>query len=276
MVAECLNIWQKEGEAMQTTDAGQKEMPLVSVIMPAYNSEIYIESAIRSVQAQTVDNWELLVLEDGSKDSTPEIVAKLAAEDERIRLLPNEENMGPARTRNRGMDLCTGKYIAFLDSDDIWYPDKLEKQLALAEEYEADIMYCSYAIVDSQGKSRSADFIVPPQADLKYMLVKSVFSCSTAMLRRSSVGDSRFPVDFYHEDYAFWLALLQKGLVARGTPEVLAAYRVSENSRASNKLASAVRRWHVYRKFLHYSFFRSAWYLSRYAFAGVLKYRKKQ
>ena len=261
---------------MQTSDAGQRQMPLVSVIMPAYNSETYIKSAIRSVQAQTVDNWELLVLEDGSKDSTPEIVAKLAAEDERIRLLPNEKNMGPARTRNRGMDLCTGKYIAFLDSDDIWYPDKLEKQLALAEEYEADIMYCSYAIVDSQGKSRSADFIVPPQADLKYMLVKSVFSCSTAMLRRSSVGDSRFPVDFYHEDYAFWLSLLQKGLAARGTPEVLAAYRVSENSRASNKLASAVRRWHVYRKFLHYSVLRSAWYLSRYAFAGVLKYRKKQ
>lgn len=261
---------------MQTNAAGDKKMPLVSVVMPAYNSEAYIESAIRSVQKQTVEDWELLVLEDGSKDSTPEIVAKLAAEDPRIRLLPNEQNMGPARTRNRGMDLCTGQYIAFLDSDDIWYPDKLEKQLALAEQYNADIIYCSYAIVDAQGNLRSADFIVPPQADLKYMLVKSVFSCSTAMLRRSSVGEIRFPVDFYHEDYAFWLDLLQHGLVARGATEVLAAYRVSENSRASNKLASAVRRWHIYRKFLHYSFFRSAWYLMRYAFAGVLKYRKKQ
>lgn len=107
--------------------------PLVSVIMPAYGAEAYIEEAIASVQAQTYENWELLVLEDCSPDRCAQIVEDMAREDSRIRLLRNEKNMGVARTRNRGLDLCRGDYVAFLDSDDLWRPQKLQKQLALAK-----------------------------------------------------------------------------------------------------------------------------------------------
>jgi teichuronic acid biosynthesis glycosyltransferase TuaG len=216
------------------------------------------------------------VIDDCSSDDTRQIVQTLARKDARIHLLPDEKNMGTARTRNRGMDLCHGVYIALLDSDDVWYPQKLQQQIDLAEETGADIVYCSYAMVDQQRKPKCPDFIVPAETDLEEMLVKSVISCSTALLRRSSVGDSRFPEDYYHEDYAFWLHLLQRGLKARGTTDVLAEYRLIENSRASNKLASAVRRWHIYREFLDYSVWRSAKYLARYAFAGCVKYRKKQ
>lgn len=252
------------------------DMPLVSVIMPSYNATDYIEEAIRSVQAQTVKNWELLVIDDCSRDETCQIVRRMAAEDSRIRLVVNEQNMGTARTRNRGLDLCRGQFVALLDSDDIWYPNKLEVQLELAEREQGDIMYCSYSIVNLQGQKRCDDFIVPPVADLELMLVKSVISCSTALLRREALGQNRFPVDFYHEDYAFWLDLLRKGLKAVGNPEVLGAYRVGDHSRASNKLASAVRRWRIYRKFLKLSLWKSAGYLGRYAFAGIVKYRKKQ
>lgn len=254
----------------------QSKKTLVSVVMPSYNAANHIEEAIRSVQQQTMPDWELLVIDDHSSDGSQQIVEKLAAEDQRIRLIINEKNLGAARTRNKGLDLCQGEYIALLDSDDIWYPDKLEKQLALAEQTRGDIIYCSYAIIDREGTPRCADFIVPPEADLELMLVKSVISCSTALLRRSTLGDSRFPLDFYHEDYAFWLDLLRKGLKAVGAPEVLAAYRIVDHSRASNKLASAVRRWKIYRKFLKYPFWRSLGYLRRYAFAGIVKYRKKQ
>ena len=254
----------------------QSHSPLVSVVMPSYNAAAYIEEAIRSVQSQTVQDWELLIIDDRSDDGTLKIIDKLAAEDQRIRLVVNEKNLGAARTRNKGLDLCRGKYIALLDSDDIWYPEKLEKQLTLAEQTGGDIIYCSYAIINQMGTPRCDDFIVPPEADLELMLVKSVISCSTAVLRRSTLADNRFPVDFYHEDYAYWLDLLQKGLKAVGTPDVLAAYRVSDHSRASNKLASAVRRWRIYRKFLKYPFWRSLGYLRKYAFAGLVKYRKKQ
>ena len=101
--------------------------PLVSVIMPAYNAERFIEAAVRSVMAQTVTDWELLILDDGSKDNTAAVAAKMASEDDRIRFLPNEANMGVARTRNRGFELCRGRFVALLDSDDIWLPEKLEQ-----------------------------------------------------------------------------------------------------------------------------------------------------
>lgn len=260
---------------MQTNEAGQVKAPMVSVVMPAYNSEAYIESAIRSIQEQTVDNWELLVIEDGSKDSTPQIVEKLAAEDSRIRLLPNEQNMGTARSRNRGMDLCRGAYIAFLDSDDCWRPAKLEKQLALAESSGADILYTSYAIVDDNGDKRCPDFVVPEVTNLKRMLRCSEIGCSTVMLSGQMAKDSRFAENFYHEDYAMWLSLLQKGAKAAGVSEVLVDYRYHADSRAADKFSSAKRRWRIYRDHLKLSVFKSGWYSILYAVSGILKYRKK-
>lgn len=257
---------------MQTNEAGRK--PMVSVIMPAYNSEAYIETAIRSVQEQTVADWELLVIEDGSKDTTPELVAKLAAEDPRIRLLPNEKNMGTARSRNRGMDLCCGQYVAFLDSDDWWHPTKLEKQLALAQTSGADILYTSYAIVDDAGEKRCPDFVVPETTDLKRMLRCSEIGCSTVMLSEK-VKNARFAENFYHEDYAMWLTLLQKGTKAAGVSEVLVDYRYHADSRAADKFSSAKRRWRIYRDLLKLSVIKSGWYSAQYAVYGILKYRKK-
>lgn len=137
--------------------AQQTKMPMVSVIMPAYNAAAYIAEAIRSVQSQTMMDWELLVIDDCSSDDTRQIVQTLARKDSRIHLLPNEKNMGTARTRNRGMDLCHGVYIALLDSDDVWYPQKLQQQIDLAEETGADIVYCSYAMVDQQRKPKCPD-----------------------------------------------------------------------------------------------------------------------
>lgn len=249
--------------------------PLVSVIMPAYNAARFLEEAVRSVMAQTVTDWELLILDDGSKDDTARLAAALAAEDARIRFLPNEKNMGVARTRNRGFDLCRGQYVALLDSDDVWLPEKLEKQLVLAKATGAEIIYCSYGIMDEHGDRLCNDFIVPPTVDFEEFLVKSVISCSTAVLSANIVKNYRFLTEFYHEDLALWLQLLQDGHQARGIEEVLAQYRVMEGSRASNKAKSALNRWRIYRRYLKLPLGKSIVSLVKYMLAGIKKYKKQ-
>lgn len=122
----------------------EKEEALVSVIMPAYNAEKYIEEAISSVVSQTYKNWELLILDDCSSDRTGEIAELFEKADPRIHLFRNSQNLGAARTRNRGLDLARGEWIALLDCDDVWHEEKLEKQLVIAGHSGADIIYCSY------------------------------------------------------------------------------------------------------------------------------------
>ena len=131
--------------------------PLVSVIMPAYNAEPFIEEAIASVIAQTVADWELIVIDDCSTDDTVQIVSAFVRQDPRIQLLTNASNMGVAKTRNRGLDLCRGQYVAFIDSDDVWHSHKLEKQLDLLKKTGAGICYCSYGIIGASGDKVNAD-----------------------------------------------------------------------------------------------------------------------
>ena len=181
-----------------------KENPLVSIIMPAYNAEAYIEEAISSVMAQTVSNWELLVIDDESKDNTKALVAALAEKDSRIRLVSNQQNMGVAKTRNVGLGLFRGKYVALLDSDDYWKPQMLEKMIARAEETHADIVYCSYELVDELGNKVCNDFIVPAETTFQESIVRSVITCSTVLLTEELARSNRFPTNIYHEDIALW------------------------------------------------------------------------
>lgn len=248
--------------------------PVVTIIMPAYNQERFIEKAIRSVQEQTFADWALLVLDDGSVDGTCAIVERLAAEDERIELIRNEKNMGVARTRNCGLELSRGQYVAFLDSDDIWLPDKLEKQLSLAKETGADIIYCSYGIIDDKGKKSRRDYIVPESIDLNGLLKENVIGCSTVLLSERIAGKYRFETEFYHEDYVLWLRLLQDGYVAAGCRESLVKWRLSENSRSFNKRKSAQNRWRIYREAMRLSLWQSLWLFAHYAMASLRKYSR--
>lgn len=248
------------------------ENTLVSVIMPAYNAGDYIEEAIRSVMAQTVTDWELLVLDDGSTDDTREKVAALAAEDPRIRLLPNEKNLGAANTRNRGFDLCRGSFVALLDSDDCWKPEKLATQLALLERTGADFAYSSYAIVDAEGRQTKRDYIVPEQVSFDSLLRENCIGCSTVLLRREIVEQYRFAPDFYHEDYVLWLRLTQAGLRGVGCRQVLVSWRYIANSRSFNKKNAAKNRWRIYRDYLKLPLWKSALVFCGYVTASLKKY----
>ncbi len=250
--------------------------PLVSVVMPTYNAEAYILSAVESVLNQTVTNIELIIIDDHSTDGTRELLQSAARKDPRVQVLQNEENIGAAQSRNRAFQAVRGQYVALLDSDDLWRPEKLERQLALARETDADIIYCSYEMIDEAGEKHWPDFIVPEQTNLKEMLSTSVISCSTALLKAELCRSYSFPKDVYHEDFAYWLLLLQQGFQARGVTEVLASYRVRENSRSSNKLRSACGRWSVYRNYLGLSMGQSLLAIEKYAVAGLRKYKKVQ
>lgn len=248
--------------------------PLVSVIMPSYNGEEFIEQAISSVIAQTVEDWELIVIDDCSQDRTRQIVEGFARSDDRVRLVCNEKNMGAAGSRNRGLELCRGEYVALLDSDDYWQPDLLSKMLACARQTEADIIYCSYAIVDEQGRKLCNDFIVPQQTDFEQSMIRSVITCSTVLLTGRLAKAHRFPTDMYHEDIALWFRLLRDGVQARGVPEVLAAYRQRSDSRSANKLKSACRRWTIYRKYLKLPFIKCVVLMIQYGYYGLIKFRR--
>lgn len=249
--------------------------PLISVIMPAYNADRFIAEAIRSVRAQSHGNWELLVLDDGSADTTCQVVERLSREDPRIRLIRNEKNMGVARTRNRGFDLCKGEYVALLDADDVWHPQKLSRQLALLEKSGADFAYSAYAIVNQAGEKVKADYSVPAEVSFRDLLKENVIGCSAVLLKGSLLKDHRFRTDFFHEDYVLWLELLREGYRAVGCQDVLVHWRYAENSRSFNKKQAAKNRWRIYRDYLHLPLPKRLWAFGHYACRSLRKYRSK-
>lgn len=245
---------------------------LVSVIMPAYNAQDYIGYAIESVQKQTVDDWELIIIDDCSSDDTCDIVEEYCKNDNRITLYKNEKNMGVAYSRNRGFDLSKGQYVALLDSDDYWHSDKLERQIDLSEKTGAEVIYCSYEMVNENGEKKCEAFIVPEETNYDKMLCESVISCSTALLKKETIEEHRFLMDYYHEDYVFWLELLRSGYKATGNTEILAAYRLLDGSRASDKRNAAINRWKIYRNSEKLPLFKSIKVFCAYAFLGLKKY----
>ena len=254
----------------------QQGTPLVSVVMPAYNAAEYIEAAVTSVQRQSFTNWELIVVDDCSSDETCPFVERLARQDPRIRLYHNAQNQGTAYSRNHGLEQCRGDYVALLDSDDIWHPEKLEKQLALIQKEGADLVYTSYAIVDEHGQKRCNDFLVPSQTDFSALLKENVIGCSTVLMTHKVTEQFLFDNTYYHEDYVLWLQMLRSGKRAVGVTDVLVDYRYHSGSRASNKLSSAKRRWTIYRSYLGLSRMKSIRYLMHYGISGLRKYKNIQ
>ena len=246
--------------------------PMVTVVMPAYNCEKYIQRAIDSVLEQSMTDWELLIIDDCSTDHTPDIARHAAFADARIKVICQKENGGVSNARNTGIAHAAGEWIALLDSDDYWVSDKLEKQLQCAQEKGADIVYCSYGFVDEDGREYGR-FIVPKKTDFKATLSKSVISCSTCLIRADFFKKNTFTTEYYHEDLHLWLRMLQQGAVARGVEEVLAYYRQVSGSRSNDKLHSAIERWKIFRKAFHLPFFYSCAMFLKYTFGGILKYK---
>lgn len=245
--------------------------PLITVVMPNYNGHRFVEQAIDSVLSQTYQDFELLVVDDCSKDDSLQLIKQKAQSDSRIRVIALEKNAGVANARNVGIREAKGKYIALLDNDDLWTADKLERQLTIAEKG-ADIVYCSYDFIDEQNNEIKKPFIVPKQTNFNKMLASSVISCSTSFIKTELMQAHPFNPEFYHEDYVLWMELLRVCPTAYGDEKVLMHYRQVTGSRSNKKGNAAKERWNTYRKALNLNIATSMWAFVRYAVNGVIKY----
>ncbi len=246
------------------------DIGLISVIMAAYNAENTIETAISSVLAQTYGNFELIVINDCSVDSTADKV--LAFGDARIRMLTNEKNSGVSLTRHRGASEAKGEWIAILDSDDAWEPDKLEKQAELQKRTGAELMYTGSAFMDSDGRRLDAVLSVPETADRRRLLKQNILSNSSALVRRELFLANEVLDDSIHEDFACWLKILGTGRTAYGVNEPLLIYRLSGTSKTGNKMKSAKMNWRTYRA-VGLNVFSAFCYMVCYTVNGLKKYR---
>lgn len=245
---------------------------LVSVVMPVYNASKYLDETIQSVLKQTYENFELIMIDDCSRDNSLEIARRYETQDTRIRVIAGEKNQGVARVRNRGISEAKGAYIALLDSDDVWVETKLERQVKLLESKQAQIAYCSYDFIDENGSEVLRPFIVPQETNYKKMLASSVISCSTALIDSELLKAHPFKPEFYHEDYVLWMELLALPVKASGDPMVLAHYRQVTGSRSNNKKNAAIQRWKTFREALGLGIIESGIAFAAYAVRGLLKY----
>lgn len=223
--------------------------PLVSVIMPSYNSERYIAEAISSVQAQTLTNWELLVSDDCSTDSTREIVSAISRDDPRICLLPLQGNGGAAKARNNSLSHVRGRYVAYLDSDDLWYPEKLERQVAFMKEHEAAFSCCSYEVIGENDTPLGRTVHMLNKSDYKGFLLNNLIQTVGVMVDLDKVDKELLRMPSLHrcEDAATWLQLLKAGYDCYGIYDVMCGYRRVKGSLSSGKLDGARSIWFLYR-----------------------------
>lgn len=246
---------------------------LISIITPMYNGARFVTQTIDSVIAQTYPNWEMIVVDDGSKDDSPEIVQNYAVKDNRIKLI-RQSNAGSAAARNRALRHAQGRYICFLDADDLWDPEFLSSQIAFIEKKKAGIVYASYRRIDEKGEEILKPFIVPDKVDYTGLLKTCSISCLTALFDRTQTGDVFFneALRSMRDDFVFWLTLLKKVDFAYGNKNVLAAYRVFASSTTGNKRKVMKPQFMVYYKVEKLGLFRSAYYFVQWAVNGLKKY----
>lgn len=248
-----------------------ENQPLVSVIMPCYNMEKFIAYTIQSVQGQTYPHWELLIVDDASTDKTAEIVKNIQNQDDRIHFIIKSKHSGIADTRNQCLNMAKGRFLAFLDADDLWHPGKLEQQLQFMTERNIGFSYSSYDCVDEAGKS--LEKIVKATGNLNYeaYLRNTIIGCSTIMIDKTIVGEVIVPNFRTSEDTATWLNILKKGFLAYAIDQPLTSYRIRQHSASSNKLKASTDLWRVYRQNEKLPLFKALVCFSSYAFNAIKK-----
>lgn len=245
--------------------------PLISVITPSYNGEKFIEDTINSVLAQTYEKWEMIIVDDCSTDQTRNILDEYQKKDSRIHTIYLKENLGAAGARNTALRQAKGKYIAFLDGDDVWYPTKLEKQLAFMEERDLAFSFTQYDLMDEHGEKMGSTVTIPESIDYKGLLKNTIIGCLTVMINKEKTGYFEMPDIRTRQDFALWLAILKKGFTAYGLQETLSTYRIVPGSISSNKIKAAKKTWYVYRHVEKLNLLNSSWCFVNYAFQAVKK-----
>ena len=242
----------------------------VSIITPVWNAEATLAEALVSARSQTRDDWEMLIIDDGSTDGSRRLAARLTDGDARFKLIGWDDNRGPAAARNAGIRAARGRYLTFLDADDLWRPEKLEVQIGYMERTGAPFTFAAIERIDADGR-RLGQIDVPPRVDYARLLKGNVIPCQTAAFDREHYGPVEMPLLPRRQDYGLWLKLLARGGEAHGLPEVLADWRMRPGSLSANKLVAAAGTWRVYRDVAGLGRGRAAWYLGHNLSRGVFK-----
>ncbi len=245
---------------------------LVSIITPSYNSSRFIAQTIESVISQAYKNWEMIIIDDCSPDNSNEIIKEYIKKDSRIKLIKLEKNSGPAVARNRAIQEAKGRYIAFLDADDLWYPEKLDKQIKFMNENNLSFTYCAYKLIDDEYNNLGI-FIPPEKVSYNSILKTNSIGCLTAIYDAKILGKVYMPNILKRQDYGLWLKILKQINTTKGILEPLAIYRLRKNSVSSNKLKAAKFQWKIYREVEQLSLTESIYYFIHYALNGIKKYK---
>ncbi|MGN0152017.1 MAG: glycosyltransferase family 2 protein [Wujia sp.] len=253
--------------------SGNNNQNKVSIITPTYNCEKYIRATIASVQAQTYTDWEMVLADDCSSDHTREIIEEIMKEDPRVHLYCQEKNSGAAASRNLALEHCTGRFIAYLDADDLWKPEKLEHQVSYMLAHGYGFCCTSYEVLNDAGESLDKQVHMLPRVDYKGFLTNNLLQ-TVGIMVDTSIVDRKclvMPDMRRRQDAATWLQVLKAGHDCYGLDEILACYRRTESSLSSNKLKAVKGVWYLYRKVEHLSLPFSCYCFVRYAFLAVWK-----
>lgn len=245
---------------------------LVSIIVPVYNVKDYIIATVESVLSQNYNNWELILIEDGSTDGTKELLQMYLEkkQDSRIGLYFLEENIGAAAARNYGLELSRGRFVTYLDSDDVWKPEKLEKQVAFMKENDAAFSFTGYEFANADGVGTGKVVTVPKTITYREALKNTTIFTSTVMFDTTKLSKDRLQMpSVKSEDTALWWRVLREGTVAYGLQENMVFYRRIKNSLSSNKIEALRRIWNLYRRSEGLGFFYSAYNFCFWAWNAV-------
>ncbi len=234
---------------------------LVSIITPSYNSSNFIEKTIDSVLEQSYQNWEMIIVDDVSTDNSVEIIQKYVNKDKRIKLIQLGKNSGPAVARNTSIKNAKGKYLAFLDSDDLWKKDKLEKQIKFMEDNNSSFSYSSYELIDEDGNDLNIVKNPSPKITYHELLKENQIGCLTAIYDQEKLGKIYMPLIRKRQDFGLWLKILKKIDHADKIDENLAIYRVRKNSVSSNKIDLLKYNFELFNKHQNLSKIVSAYYV---------------
>lgn len=240
--------------------------PLVSIVTPVYNAERFLPDTIKTVQDQTYQNWEWLLVDDQSSDRSVEIIKEVAKSDKRIKFIQLPKNGGAAVARNAGIDAANGRYLAFQDADDLWHPEKIAKQVAFMQENDVAFSFTGYEFASADGVPNGKKVYIPAKLTYKQALKNTTISTITVMFDMTKLAkrDVHMP-NVKSEDTATWWNILRSGEVAYGLNELLSFYRRSANTKSSNKFTAIKQTWELYREQqklgLFYSIYCFIWYV---------------
>jgi teichuronic acid biosynthesis glycosyltransferase TuaG len=253
-----------------------RNMPLVSIITPVYNAAPWLPETLNTVRAQTLTDWEQILVDDGSTDNSVAMIEAAAREDSRFRLLRTPRNGGPSAARNLALEAASGRFVAFLDADDLWLPEKLSRSVEWITGQNYPFIYHDYRHMSQDGSQVGALITAPEVLDMRTLHTRRGHGgCLSMVIDRVQVSGFRFPANYryLHEDFCGWLSLVKQGHVGHRLPADLGRYRLSTTSRSANRLVGAIHTWKIYREISNLSLLYASMWWTQYAWNSFWLHR---